>query len=132
VYILRQKPGDTMVLDTVEGHEQTRRKLAAFLASQDQVFEIATAGRCPLDPAQEPLGTFRMAKTTGLIHTEEFPGGVLQVSGRPDLLARYIQSFEFPPGVESDHHHPEQWFMGELAEGSAHIIIEVDGEVRGG
>ncbi|NJD19268.1 MAG: hypothetical protein FIA95_08325 [Gemmatimonadetes bacterium] len=128
VYILRWQPGDTMILDTAEGHEETRRRLAAFLASQEQVVEIHAAGRCQLDPAMQPLSTFRMRKTTGQLHTERLPGGILQVSGRPDLLARYIQSFAFQPGVASDHHHPEQGFMGELAPGSAHVVIEANEE----
>jgi hypothetical protein len=126
VYILRQRPGDTMVLDSVQGHGDTKRRLAAFLASADQVLEIPAAGRCPLDPDLKPLHLFRMRKTEELIHTQELPGGILQVSGRPDLLARYIESFGFGADVETDHHHPEQAFMGELARGSAHIIIEAD------
>jgi hypothetical protein len=128
VYILRQNPGDTMVLDTVEGHQNTRRMLAAFLEGQDQVIEVAAKGRCHLDPSMEPLWSFRMRKTQNLIDTQELPGGILQVSGRPELLARYIEAFDFEPGVETDHHHPEQRFMGELDHGSAHIIIEADDE----
>lgn len=119
-----------MVLDTAEGHRETGRRLATFLASGDEAIEITAAGRCPLDPALEPLGTFRMVKAAGPIHTQELPGGVLQVSGRPDLLERYLKSFDFGPGVEDDHHHPEQAFTirGELDARTAFIIIEADSE----
>ena len=39
---------------------------------------------------------------------------------------RYIDYFRFDPGEDGAHRHPEQGFMGELAPGSAMIIIEVD------
>lgn len=132
VYILRQVPGDIVVLDMVDGHQETRRMLGRFLASSEQAIEIAAAGRCPLDPGMETLRAFRMSKTTALLHTSELPGGVLQVSGRVDLLARYILAFDFDAKVDSDHRHPEQAFRGELARGSIHIIIEVDVEAGGG
>lgn len=67
-------------------------------------------------------------KTGDKLRTEELPNGVLQVSGRPDVLARYIEAFRFDPGTQ-DHHHPEQQDIlasGGLDPRSASIIIEAD------
>lgn len=117
-----------MILDSAEGHGETRRKLSEFLASTAEVVEIVAFGRSYLDPDMEPLRAFRMRKTDGLINTQELPDGTIEVGGRPELLARYIAAFDFEPGVETDHHHPEQRFMGELTHESAHVIIEADVE----
>jgi hypothetical protein len=129
VYILRQEHGDTMILDSAEGHGETGRKLIAFLASTADAVETVALGRSPLDPDMEPLRAFRMRKTDGLINTQELPDGTIEVGGRPELLARYIAAFEFEQGTESGHHHPEYAFMGQLDHRSANIIIEADEEV---
>lgn len=122
------RSGDTMVLDSAAGHQRTFDSLAAFLASPQASIEIAAAGTCHLCPTTRPLRAFRMVKTGGKLRTEELPDGVLQVSGRPDLLARYIEAFRFEPGAQ-DHHHPEQqeiFFSSGLDPRSASIIIEAD------
>lgn len=123
---LDRRNGDTMVLDSVAGHRDTFQKLAGFLASSDQATDIGATGPCHLCPDWPTLRAFRMVKSDGKLRTEELSDGVLQVSGRPELLARYIEDFRFNPGEDGAHRHPEQGFMGELAPGSAMIIIEVD------
>jgi hypothetical protein len=120
--------GDTMVLDSAAGHQRTFDALAAFLASAKVAVEIAAAGTCHLCPDYPPLRASRMVKTGDKLRAEELPDGVLQVSGRPDLLARYIEAFRFAPGAQ-DHHHPEQqkiFLSGGLDPRSASIIIEAD------
>jgi len=117
-----------MILDSVEGHGETSKRLRAFLSSSSKTVELIAAGRCPLHPRMEPLRALRMLKTGGPIRTEELPGGIIQISGRPELLARYVEAFAFEPGTESDHRHPEYAFMGLLDPKSASIIIEVDDE----
>jgi len=133
VFILLQehdgkRTGDTMVLDSVAGHRKTFEALKAFLASEDAVIEIAGEGPCHLCPDDPTLRVFRMLKSSGRIKAEELPDGVLQVSGRPDLLARYVEEFLFEPGQDGDHRHPELIFVsaGEVDPASARIIIEVD------
>ena len=117
-----------MVLDSAAGHQKTHDELAAFLASPVSSIEIVANGRCHLFPEWPAMRAFRMVKTSDKLRTEELPDGVLQVSGRPDLLARYIEGFRFEPGTQ-DHHHPEQqeiFLSGGLDPGSASIIIEAD------
>lgn len=120
--------GDTMVLDSAAGHQKTFDTLAAFLTSPAPSIEIAAAGRCHLCPDYPALRALRMVKTGDKLRTEELPDGVLQVSGRPELLASYIDAFRFDPGAQ-DHHHPEQqevFFTGGLDPRSASIIIQAD------
>jgi hypothetical protein len=124
----RPRNGDTMILDSAAGHRRTFDALAAFLASPERAIEVAAAGTCHLCPDYPPMRAFRMVKTGDKLHTEELPDGVLQVSGRPDLLARYIEAFRFDPGAQ-DHHHPEQrvaFIPGGLDPRSASIIVEAD------
>lgn len=129
MFIVPQKPGDTLVLDSVQGHRRTYERLAAFLTEPQATIELQAASNCPLLPGRSCLGAFRMVKTEGLVYTEHLPAGVLQVSGRPELLARYIESFVFQPGMGSSHHHPEQKFLGELAPGSDMVIVEAEDEL---
>jgi hypothetical protein len=119
--------GDTMVLDSAAGHQKTFDTLAAFLAGTKPSIELATAGKCHLMPDNPTMRAFRVVKTADKLRTEELLDGVLQVSGRPDLLARYIEAFRFEPGAQ-DHHHPEhqEVFTGGLDPRSASIIIEAD------
>ncbi|WP_242343536.1 hypothetical protein [Anaeromyxobacter terrae] len=119
--------GDTRVLDSAAGHQRTFDALAAFLSSPTPSIEIDNGGTCHLCPDYPALRAFRMVKTSDKLRTEELPDGVLQVSGRPELLARYIEAFRFAPGAE-DHRHPEQRLAltGELDPRSASIIIEAD------
>ena len=121
-----KRNGDTMVLDSVAGHRKTFDGLTVFLASPERSIEIEASWQCHLCPEWLTLRTFRMVKWDGKLRTEELPEGVLQVSGRPDLLARYVEHFRFEPGEDSTHRHPEQAFWGDLAPGSAMIIIQVD------
>ena len=121
-----KRNGDTMVLDSVAGHQKTFDLLAVFLASADKAVEISAAGPCHLCPDWPTLRAFRMVKSDAKLKTEELPDGVLQVSGRPDLLARYIEHFRFAPGDDGAHRHPENSFGHEGAPGSDSIIIEVD------
>ncbi len=121
-----QPAGDAMVLDSVAGHAETLKQLRSFVSSASRSVEIAAPGRCPLCPDWQTLTTFRLVKTEGPILTEQLPGGVLQVSGRGDLLARYVSAFEFPEGASSDHHHPEQMFVNEISPASKAIIVEAD------
>ncbi len=124
----RPRNGDTMILDSAAGHGRTFDALAAFLAGPERVTEIAAAGTCHLCPDYPPLRSFRMEKTGDKLRTEELPDGVLQVSGRPDLLARYIEAFRFKAGAQ-DHHHPEQrvaFLPDGLDPRSASIIVEAD------
>lgn len=95
MYILVQHPGDTMVLDTTRGHRATHEKLLAFLASPQASMELESSLHCPAYPEAETLRRLRMVKTPGLILTQHLPEAVLQVSGRPELLERYIQVFLF-------------------------------------
>jgi hypothetical protein len=133
----RPRDGDTMILDSAAGHGRTFDALAAFLASSERAIEIAAAGTCHLCPDYSPLRAFRMVKTGDKLRTEELPDGVLQVSGRPDLLARYIEAFRFEPGAQ-DHHHPEQqeMFFGGLdrrsAAGNARHLRSRGGQRRAG
>jgi hypothetical protein len=131
VFILIQgqvdkRNGDTMVLDSVAGHRKAFDGLTVFLASPERSIEIEASGQCHLCPEWPTLRTFRMVKWDGKLRTEELPDGVLQVSGRPDLLTRYVEHFRFEPGEDGAHRHPEQAFWGDLAPGSAMIIIQVD------
>jgi hypothetical protein len=98
------------------------------LASTEPSIEIAAAGPCHMCPDSPTLRAFRMEKSDGRIKTAELPGGVLQVSGRPDLLARYIDDFKFDDDQDGDHRHPENFLAStsDLAPGSLSIIIEVD------
>jgi hypothetical protein len=97
-----------------------------FLASPQGSIELQASPRCPLLPDAETLRVFRFVKTRGSILTQRMPGEVLQVSGRPELLARYIESFKFEPEMQTGHRHPEQAFVGELEAGSNMIIVEAD------
>jgi hypothetical protein len=126
MFIVLQEPGDTMVLDTVRGHRATLEKLLGFLASPQASIELEAAQRCPAYPEQKTLRALRMLKAGGLILTEHLPDGVLQVSGRPHLLARYVEKFRFEPSDDGEHRHPEQAFTGELERGSDMIIIEAE------
>ena len=116
-----------MVLDSAAGHRRTFDTLDAFLASPAPSMEIPAAGRCHLCPDWPPLRAFRMVKTGDKLRTEELPDGVLQVSGRAELLSGYIEAFRFEPGEEG-HHHPEQSLAtrGSIDPRSASIIIEAD------
>src|SRR5512133_602704 len=122
-----KRVGDTMVLDSTAGHGRTADALAAFLASQRQSIEIAAGGRCHLCPDWPVLRVFRMVKANTDLRTEDLAGDVLQVSGRSELLARYIEAFRFDAG-EAGHRHPEQTLAvaGGLDPRSAFIIIEAD------
>ncbi len=124
-----KRVGDTMVLDSVAGHRRTYEALAGFLASSRASHEIAaTPGRCHLCPELPTLRALRMVKSDGFLMTRELPEGVLQVSGRPDLLARYIEDFRYAPGDAECHRHPDHYFAfrNEVERGSNFIIIEVD------
>lgn len=125
--------GDTMVLDSVVGHRKTFEALMAFLSSGDEVIELAAAGTCHLCPDWPTLRTFRMVKNDGRLKTEEAPGGVLQVSGRPALLSRYAQEFVFDSAQDGAHRHPEYALAAsnDLDPTSDSIIIEVDAAVAG-
>jgi hypothetical protein len=133
VFILIQgeidkRGGDTMILDSVAGHRKTMAALSAFLDSTEPSIEIAAAGPCHMCPDSPRLRAFRMVKSDGRIRTAELPGGILQVSGRPELLARYIDDFKFVDGEDGDHRHPENFLAsaGDVEPGSQSIIIEVD------
>ena len=128
MYIVLQNPGDTMVLDSTRGHLATHGKLVAFLSSPLTSIELPASSPCPAYPEAKSLGAFRVVKTGGLIRTQHFPGAVLQVSGRPDLLARYVEAFRFDAG-EDGHRHPEQRFRGEIENDSDMIIIEVEDDL---
>jgi hypothetical protein len=123
-----RRGGDTTILDSVAGHRRTFDALAALLAGPNPSVEIAAAGRCHLCPDWDTLRLLRVVKANDKVRTEELPDGVLQVSGRPDLLARYIDAFRFEPGHDGDHRHPEQELAsrGELAAGSRRIIVQAD------
>jgi hypothetical protein len=133
VFILLQgsadaRNGDTMILDSVAGHRKTAEMLTGFLASAETSIEISAAGPCHLCPDWPTLQTFRMVKTDQRLKTKELAGGVLEVSGRPELLARYVQGFHFEPTQDGDHCHPEYALAatGDIDSTSESIIIEVD------
>jgi hypothetical protein len=111
-----KRAGDTMILDSVAGHRKTFETLTAFLASRDPALEIATAETCHPRPDWPSLRAYRMVKSSGKVKVEELPDGVLQVSGRPELLARYVTEFNVDPGKDGGHVHPEHplAFDGEL------------------
>lgn len=120
--------GDTTILDSAAGHQKTFEALAAFLAGPEPAIEIAAAGVCHLCPDYPVMRAFRMVKAAGTLRTELLSDGALQVSGRVDLLSRYIEAFRFEPGAQ-DHHHPEHqeiFFSGGLDPRTVHIIIEAD------
>lgn len=128
MYMVLQNPGDTMVLDSTRGHLATHERLVAFLSSSATSIELPGSSRCPACPEAETLGTLRMVKTVGLIRTQHLPGAVLQISGRPDLLERYVEAFRLDAG-EGGHRHPEQRFRSELESDSDMIIIEVEDDL---
>jgi hypothetical protein len=101
--------------------------LRAFLASQEQTIEIASAGTCHLCPDWPPLRALRVVKTDTKLTVEELRDGVLRVAGRPELLEIYIGDFWFESD-EGGHHHPEYHdvFMTEADPSSVSVIIEVD------
>lgn len=110
--------------DSVAGHRRTLEALQRFLLSDDHSVELTPSGACSRCPDWEPLRALRMVKTTGLLRTRAHDG-ILQVSGRPELVSRYADYFDFEPGA-GGHLHPEQSFGGELDPASEAIIIEVD------
>lgn len=116
-----------MMIDSAAGHQKTYETLAAFLASPERCIEISGAGSCHLCPDCSPLRAFRMVKTSEKLRTEELADGVLQVSGRPELLTQYIEAFRFEPKAQ-DHHHPEhqEILLTGLDPRSLSIIIEAD------
>jgi len=117
-----------MVLDSTRGHLATHGRLIAFPSSSETSIELPAPSRCPACPEAETLGAFRMVKTAGLIRTQHLPEAVLQISGRPDLLERYVEAFRFDAG-EGGHRHPEHLFQGKLEHGSDMIIIEVEDDL---
>jgi hypothetical protein len=133
MYIVLQRSqeklvGDTLVIDTVEGHRETRDRLLIFLGAGDQTLVLQAAGKCPLLPDAEVLDALRFVKTGGRIHTGLAPDRVLQVSGRPDQLLRYANEFQFE--ADGGHHHPEQVFEpSELHPQSEMIILEATDEL---
>jgi hypothetical protein len=129
MFIILQDAGDTMVLDSVRGHRATYDRLTAFLSSPQVSIEIEAGPRCPACPDSTTLRSFRMVKTSGPILTQHLPDAVLQVSGRPEMLARYVRSFQFDPADDGDHHHPEQHFRGELDPASDMIIVEAEDDL---
>jgi hypothetical protein len=123
-----KRDGDTMLLDSAAGHRRTFEVLTAFLSSGDDSVEIAGAGPCHLCPDWPTLQFFRMVKSDARLRTEELPGGVLQVSGRPELLARYVDEFRFDADEDGAHRHPEAALAvtSDIDPKSESVIIEVD------
>lgn len=125
MHILLLHPGEPLVLDSIEGHADTRRRLVAFAASPDPVLELGADGRSSLAPGLEALRALRVRKSDGPILTS-IEGPVLVVSGRPELLARYAEAFTFAPHAGGDEHHPEQAFPDDLAPGSLLTVVRAD------
>lgn len=117
-----------MVIDSVVGHRRTADAIAAFLASGEPLLEINAAGVCHLFPDQPVLRTFRVVKSQGPLKVEELEGGVLQVSGRPDLLAEYANEFRVDASRDGTHAHPEHRlaFQKLVDPDSIFTILEVD------
>jgi hypothetical protein len=127
VFIVKQQPGDTMVIDSVAGHGRTADAIAAFVASGNLVEEINAAGICHFCPDRPILRALRLVKSQGLLRVEEL-GDVLQVSGRSDLLAEYAKEFRFDASCDGTHAHPEHRlaFQNQVDPGSLFTILEID------
>lgn len=71
---------------------------------------------------------FRVVKSQGLLKVEELPDGVLQLSGRSDLLAEYAKEFRFDPTRDGTHAHPEHRlaFRNQVEPASIFTILEID------
>jgi hypothetical protein len=123
MFIVLQEVGDTMVLDSLRGHQTTYERLAAFLSSPQVSIEFEAGPRCPAIPDATTLGRFRMVKTSGPILTHHLPDASLQVSGRPELLARYAETFKFEAADGGEHRHPEQQFADEELDPASEMII---------
>ena len=126
MFIVKQGFGDTMPLDTVEGHRATLVRLAACLASDEQVLEIATAGTCHLCEDLPAIRAFRIEKSAGDdLAVQEKGLDMLRVSGPQEYPAPWIKGSHIAPG-ETGHHHSDQPadLAEHIASGSSSIIIE--------
>lgn len=121
--------GEVYALDTVPGHKRTLDELLGFLRGNEKVLRIPAAGRCPLLPDAEFLDEMCFVKTEGAVLTTRTPDRKLRVEARPDYLARYATSFDFPVGA-SGHRLPETAFnVDELDRKTEIIMVEAADEL---
>ncbi|MFO0582333.1 MAG: hypothetical protein U0229_08680 [Anaeromyxobacter sp.] len=126
MYILRQEPGDALVLDSIDGHAGTRLRIVHFAGSQAPELELPSRGRCPVAPTLSPIRALRILKRPGLLRTALTADGTLEVSGRPELLALYAEAFTFAPHADGDEHVPEHAFRDMLEDGSLSVVVRAE------
>ena len=115
-----------MVLDTVAGHAATFAAVEAFLESNELTLDLDAAGRFPLDADASFLRVLRFVKTGALLRTREDGPDVLEVAGRPNLLALWAEDLLFPEGDAQGHHHPEQAVATRGLDSKGGPVIGVD------
>lgn len=89
------------------GHYGARHHRGARGDAREGPGVPASERKRPLDLEASFLTTLRFVKTANLQWTREASPEVLEVSGRPDLLAIWAEDFLFDVDDAQGHHHPE-------------------------
>jgi hypothetical protein len=124
--------GEVYVFDTVAGHRVTSEALVAFLDRANETsLSLPSNGRCPLLPDAEFLRGLRFVCSPDLVLTSRTLDGLVQITGRRDLLRRYAREFLFTGECGSGHRHPETAFkIDELHPKTEMIVLEAEDELE--
>jgi hypothetical protein len=118
---------DPMLLDSVEGLNKLHKKLVSFLGSEQKqkIFEAETSGNP--QPYDEFLTYLDILKSEGPINLSMTKDRGLLLEGSKQNLEKYIAHFQFEPGEDGNHHHPDNSLeKGYIAKGTLGLIIEAD------
>lgn len=96
------------IFNTVENHNKTHRTISDFLISKQKKIVFHSFKREPIfGESSDLLNSFEIIKNQNPIKVEVRNKRTLVLSGNPQLLKPFLDSFFFEEDEEGAHHHPE-------------------------
>ncbi len=103
--------GSYAIFNTVKNHNEIHKTISEFLISNDKVIQFSAFKREPrkaiFGNSLDLLDSFEIIKNLNPIKIEVSENRSLVVSGNPELLQPFLDSFFFEEDEEGGHHHPE-------------------------